>query len=96
MEKLADGLQKLQEDDLLHVVQLVHDHKSPETYTKNDVESKFKFLPSLTKPSTHRPSPKLTATDALAADGEFHVDLYTLPDQLVKLLWDFTASKVDL
>lgn len=29
-------------------------------------------------------------------DGEFHVDLYTLPDQLVKMLWDFTASKVDL
>jgi hypothetical protein len=29
-------------------------------------------------------------------DGEFHVDLYTLPDSLVKMLWDFTASKVDL
>jgi transcription initiation factor IIF auxiliary subunit len=39
MEKLADGLQKLTEDDLLHVVQLVHDHKSADTYTKNDVES---------------------------------------------------------
>lgn len=45
MEKLADGLQKLQEDDLLHVVQLVHDHKSPETYTKNDVESTLLPLP---------------------------------------------------
>jgi transcription initiation factor IIF auxiliary subunit len=41
MEKLADGLQKLTEDDLLNVVQLVHDHKSAETYTKNDVESMF-------------------------------------------------------
>lgn len=39
MEKLADGLQKLEEDDLLHVVQMVHDNKTPETYTKNDVES---------------------------------------------------------
>jgi hypothetical protein len=29
-------------------------------------------------------------------DGEFHVDLYTLPDNLVKQLWDFTASKVEL
>lgn len=29
-------------------------------------------------------------------DGEFHVDLYTLPDSLVKMLWDFTASKTDL
>jgi transcription initiation factor IIF auxiliary subunit len=67
MEKLADGLQKLGEDDLLQVVQMVHDHKTPETYTKNDVEN-----------------------------GEFHVDLYTLPDPLVKMLWDFTAGKTDL
>ncbi|QDS75847.1 hypothetical protein FKW77_001408 [Venturia effusa] len=67
MEKLADGLQKLQEDDLLAVVQMVHDGKDPTTYTKNDVEN-----------------------------GEFHVDLYTLPDTLVKQLWDFTASKVEL
>lgn len=67
MEKLADGLQKLSEDDLLHVVTMVHDNKTNETYTKNDVEN-----------------------------GEFHVDLYTLPDSLVKMLWDFTASKTDL
>ena len=30
------------------------------------------------------------------SDGEFHVDLYTLPDTLVKMLWDFTASKTEL
>lgn len=40
MEKLADNLQRLGEDDLLHVVQMVHDNKSEETYTKNDVERK--------------------------------------------------------
>ena len=39
MEKLAEGLQRLGEDDLLHVVQLVHDNKTTDTYTKNDVES---------------------------------------------------------
>jgi len=39
MEKLAEGLQKLGEDDLLQVVQMVHDNKTPDTYTKNDVES---------------------------------------------------------
>jgi hypothetical protein len=27
-------------------------------------------------------------------DGEFHVDLYTLPDPLVRMLWDFVQSKV--
>ena len=45
MEKLADGLQKLSEDDLLNVVQLIHDHKSTDTYTKNDVESKYSYMP---------------------------------------------------
>ncbi|KAL2357441.1 transcription initiation factor-like protein subunit [Cryomyces antarcticus] len=67
MEKLAEGLQRLDEDNLLHVVQMVHDNKSADTYTKNDVEN-----------------------------GEFHVDLYTLPDHLVKMLWDFTGSKTEL
>lgn len=41
MEKLASGLERMGEDDLLHVVQLVHDNKSEDTYTKNDVESMF-------------------------------------------------------
>ncbi len=44
MEKLADGLQKLGEDDLLQVVQIIHDNKTQETYTKNDVDRKRKFL----------------------------------------------------
>ena len=39
MEKLAEALPTLSEDDLLQVVQMVHDNKSEETYTKNDVES---------------------------------------------------------
>jgi transcription initiation factor IIF auxiliary subunit len=84
MEKLADGLQKLGEDDLLHVVTLVHDNKTSETYTKNDVESEYT-------------NGKRNKGDVLMnADGEFHVDLYTLPDSLVKMLWDFTASKTEL
>ncbi|MCJ1363601.1 hypothetical protein MMC16_002708 [Acarospora aff. strigata] len=65
MDKLAENLQKLGEDDLLQVVQMVHDNKTAETYTKNDVEQ-----------------------------GEFHVDLYTLPDSLVRMLWDFSSEKV--
>jgi transcription initiation factor IIF auxiliary subunit len=40
IEKLAEGLVKLNEDDLLQVVQLIHDNKSEETYTKNDVEGR--------------------------------------------------------
>lgn len=41
MDKLADGLQKLGEDDLLQVVQMVHDNKTDESYTRNDVDRKF-------------------------------------------------------
>lgn len=41
MEKLAEALPMLQEDDLLQVVQMVHDNKTEETYTKNDLESEF-------------------------------------------------------
>lgn len=45
MDKLADGLQKLNEDDLLQVVQMVHDNKAADSYTKNDVERKFPLYP---------------------------------------------------
>lgn len=63
MEKLADGLQRLDEESLLHVVQLVHDHKSAETYAKNDVESESPPGPlpfpvhSPSSPASHRPGP---------------------------------------
>ncbi|MCJ1247742.1 hypothetical protein MMC30_004957 [Trapelia coarctata] len=65
MDKLAENLQRLQEDDLLQVVQMVHDHKTAESYTKNDIDA-----------------------------GEFHVDLYTLPDTLIRMLWDFSADRL--
>lgn len=84
MEKLAEGLERLGEDDLLHVVQLVHDNKTEETYTKNDVESKFHCNTVHALALTHD------------TDGEFHVDLYTLPDQLIKMLWDFVNQKVNI
>jgi transcription initiation factor IIF auxiliary subunit len=64
MDKLAEGLQKLNEDDLLQVVQMVHDNKSEDSWMRNDAEQ-----------------------------GEFHVDLYTLPENLIKMLWEFTSDK---
>ena len=39
MDKLAEALQRLTEEDMLHVVQLVHEQKTQDTYVKNDVES---------------------------------------------------------
>lgn len=65
MEKLAENMQKMTEDDLLLVVQMIHDNKTAETWTKNDVDQ-----------------------------GEFQVDLYTLPDSLIRQLWDFTNEKL--
>jgi transcription initiation factor IIF auxiliary subunit len=44
MEKLADGLVKLNEDDLLHVVQMIHDNKTEETYTKNDIDREYDIV----------------------------------------------------
>lgn len=34
--------------------------------------------------------------DLRPIDGEFHVDLYTLPDALIKMLWDYTEKRVDM
>ncbi len=38
MEKLAENMQKMTEDDLLLVVQMIHDNKTADTWTKNDVD----------------------------------------------------------
>lgn len=47
MEKLADNLQRLGEDDLLQVVSMVHENKTADTYTKNDVERKIPGLKTI-------------------------------------------------
>lgn len=44
MEKLAEALPQLSEEDLLQIVQMVHDNKTDDTYTKNDVDSKLRSL----------------------------------------------------
>jgi transcription initiation factor TFIID/TFIIF subunit len=41
MDKLAEGLQKLGEDDLLQVVQMVHDNKSEDSWMRNDAEREW-------------------------------------------------------
>ena len=38
MDRLAAGLQKLSEDDLLQIVRIVSEHKTPDMYVKNDLE----------------------------------------------------------
>ncbi len=43
MEKLAENMQKMTEDDLLLVVQMIHDNKTADTWTKNDVDREHSF-----------------------------------------------------
>lgn len=63
LEKLANGLTKLSEDDLIVIVQMVTDNKTNEMNIKNDVDN-----------------------------GEFTMDLYTLPESLLKSLWDYVKK----
>lgn len=89
MDKMADGLQKLGEDDLLQVVQMVHENKSADSYTKNDIERMLRYSPSPHSFALYR----ILLRVSMYPEGEFHVDLYTLPDTLLKMLWDFCVEK---
>ncbi|KAK1494086.1 YEATS family protein [Colletotrichum cuscutae] len=73
-EKIAQALEKLDEDDLLRVIQIINDNKTAETYIKSDVDGEL--------------APASPGVDLLAA-GEFSIDLYTMSDQMTKLLWDY-------
>ncbi|GME99250.1 unnamed protein product [Ambrosiozyma monospora] len=66
LEKMAEYLTHLKEDDLLGVVQMVNDNKTSEMSIKNDEEH-----------------------------GEFTMDLYTLPDTLLKSLWDYVKKRAE-
>lgn len=55
METLADNLQKLTEDDLLQVVEMIHNNKTADTYTKNDTERAYIFVQHLPHCPPHFP-----------------------------------------
>ena len=38
MDRLAENLARLQEDDLLQAVQMIYDHKSSDSVIKNNVD----------------------------------------------------------
>lgn len=66
LEKLALGMTKLSEDDLVGVVQMISDNNTPEMNVTNNVE-----------------------------EGEFIIDLYSLPDGLLKSLWDYVKKNTE-
>ena len=49
MEKIAEALEKLEEDDLLRVIQLINENKGPDTYIRSDVEGELLLLSSSTR-----------------------------------------------
>lgn len=66
LEKLAFGLTKLNEDNLVDVVQMITDNRTSEMNITNNVE-----------------------------EGEFVIDLYSLPDGLLKSLWDYVKTNTE-
>lgn len=104
-EKIAEALEKLEEDDLLKIIQMINDYKSPDTYIKSDVEGECGFVWDLPEADHALLScasflcsrPVLMVYDILIVDtlleaGEFSIDLYTMPDILTKMLWDHLVS----
>ncbi|CAK7564098.1 MAG: transcription factor TFIIF complex subunit Tfg3 [Sporothrix epigloea] len=63
LEKMADVIPRLNEDDLLHIIQLIHDNKNDDTYIMNNPDA-----------------------------GEFSIDLYTMPENLCRVMWEFLSQ----
>ena len=84
LEKMADAIPRLSEDDLLHVIQLIHDNKNDDTYIMNNPDGTSLNHLTLTLSSA--------VTDMLYSAGEFSIDLYTMPDNLCRLMWEFLVS----
>lgn len=91
VEKMADALVKLEEDDLLQVIQLIHDHKNDDTYVQNNVDGESSQEDQGHPPGTAPDQLALTSGSTQA--GEFSVDLYSLPDNLGKMIWEYLVSR---
>lgn len=48
-EKIAEALEKLEEEDLLRVIQMINENKGPDTYIRSDVDGEF-LLTRLRRP----------------------------------------------
>ncbi|EXK30061.1 transcription initiation factor TFIID/TFIIF subunit [Fusarium oxysporum f. sp. melonis 26406] len=108
-EKIAESLEKLEEEDLLRVIQIINENKGPDTYIRSDVEGEFSHQVCITIRTL---TPSLTfwlhihpclfheidvygglIVDDLVKAGEFSIDLYTMPDGLTSKLWDHLSKK---
>jgi transcription initiation factor TFIID/TFIIF subunit len=94
-EKIAEAMERLEEEDLLKVIQIIHDYKSADTYIKSDIDGKRPSRIAFVGPffcltwmlwCIHSFSELIV--DNLLEAGEFSIDLYTMPEILTKMLWD--------
>lgn len=96
-EKIAEALQKLEEEDLLKVIQVINENKGPDTYIRSDVEGKSLTLsggPIFLCPETcFVDGFGGLIVDDLREAGEFSIDLYTMPDALTTKLWDIFVRR---
>lgn len=56
-DKLAQAVEKLEEDDLLRVIQLMNDNKSPDTFIKADVDSELTLFSPFSQSISRKFSP---------------------------------------
>jgi transcription initiation factor TFIID/TFIIF subunit len=82
MERLAAGIERLEENDLLPIIKTILDNQTSEMYIKTNVDG-----------TLHPPTP-LAETNLV--EGEFHFDLYTLGNNVLSQLWEYTRKKVDV
>lgn len=96
-EKIAEALEKLGEEDLLRVIQLINENKGPDTYIRSDLEGEFCLSGPGVPSDFHTPSALVSCPcvdagwlieDDLMKAGEFSIDLYTMPDLLTSKLWE--------
>lgn len=80
MERLATGIEQLAEDDLFFVVKLILDNQTQDTYVQSNVDGTLPFKDNI---------PNML-------EGEFQFDLYTLGNNVLSQLWEYTRKKVDL
>ena len=82
MERLAVAIEKLEENDLLPIVKLILENQTADMFIKSDVDRMFPLSANILR--------------LISTEGEFHFDLYTLGNNVLSQLWDYTKKKVDV
>jgi hypothetical protein len=86
VETLANNLYMLNGDDVLDLIDLINDHKTAGMYINTDVEGNWRAVSFVAETFVN--------DGCCIVTGEFHFDLLTMSDDLLKRLWDFTQDRL--